>query len=102
MMSITHAAIALAATSIALGISDPMPLALAVVGSQLPDLDTTESLAGRVVFPIAWAIEQRFPHRTITHSFQHRDCGDSGSTVVGVRLAILGSGGDGAVCRLVC
>jgi len=69
MMSITHAAIALAATSISLGISDPTTLALAVVGSQLPDLDTTESLAGRVVFPIAWAIEKRFPHRTITHSF---------------------------------
>jgi inner membrane protein len=69
MMSITHCAISLCATSIALGTAEPYVLGVAVLGSQIPDLDTTESWIGRALFPIAWMIERRFPHRTITHSF---------------------------------
>jgi inner membrane protein len=68
MMSITHAAIAISGVSIALGTADPKCLVLAALGSQLPDLDTTSSLAGTILFPIARFIEQRYPHRTITHS----------------------------------
>jgi inner membrane protein len=68
MMSVTHAAISVAATSIALGTGHPWVLVTAAVGSQLPDLDTTKSIMGRILYPIASFIEARYPHRTITHS----------------------------------
>ena len=68
MMAITHAAIALAGTSLLFSTADPLPLALAVVGSQLPDLDTTTSVIGQILFPVSDWIEDRYPHRTITHS----------------------------------
>lgn len=68
MMSVTHCAIAVSGVSIALGTANPGCLILAALGSQLPDLDTTSSLAGTVLFPIARLIEKRFAHRTITHS----------------------------------
>lgn len=69
MMSITHCAIAVCGVAAALGTGEPGCLVLAAVGSQLPDVDTTSSYAGMVLFPIAAFIEHRFPHRTITHSF---------------------------------
>lgn len=69
MLSITHAAIATAGTTIALGTGEANVIALAIIGSQLPDLDTTESYAGRALWPIAKLIESHFAHRTITHSF---------------------------------
>ncbi len=68
MMSITHCSIAAAGTSLILGTADPLPLGLAILGSQLPDLDTTTSTIGKIFFPISSWIEDRFPHRTITHS----------------------------------
>lgn len=68
-MSITHAAIATTATSIALSTPNAFVLGIAIVGSQFPDCDSTESIAGKIVYPIAHFIEERFPHRTITHSF---------------------------------
>ncbi len=68
MMAMTHAMIAAAGTSLLMGTANPMVLGLAVVGSQLPDLDTTSSLIGQVFFPISSWIEERFPHRSITHS----------------------------------
>jgi inner membrane protein len=66
-MAITHAAIAAAGTSLILGTAEPLPLGLAVLGSQLPDLDTSTSLIGQIFFPISSFIEDRFPHRTVTH-----------------------------------
>jgi inner membrane protein len=69
MMSVTHCAIAVSGVSIALGTANPGCLVLAALGSQLPDLDTTTSLCGTVLFPIARQIEKRFAHRTLTHSF---------------------------------
>jgi inner membrane protein len=69
MMSVTHCAISLCAVSLALGSAEPYVLATAAVASQIPDLDTTESWIGRALYPIAWMIERKFPHRTITHSF---------------------------------
>ena len=42
---------------------------MAVLGSQLPDIDTTTSLIGQVFYPVSSWIEDRFPHRSITHSF---------------------------------
>ncbi len=41
MLAITHAAIAAAGTSLILGTGEPLPLGLAILGSQLADLDTT-------------------------------------------------------------
>lgn len=68
MMAITHAAIAAAGVSLLFSTADPLPLALAVLGSQLPDLDTTTSVIGQVLYPVSSWIEDRFPHRSITHS----------------------------------
>ena len=67
-MAITHAAYALSGTSLILGTGEPLPLGLAILGSQLPDLDTTESTIGKIFFPLSSWIEDRFPHRSITHS----------------------------------
>lgn len=69
MMSITHAALAGAAVPLLLSSSDPMVFGLAVVGSQLPDIDTTTSLIGQVCYPLSSRLERRFPHRSATHSF---------------------------------
>jgi inner membrane protein len=68
MMAITHAIISTTGTAIILSSADPMTLAVAVLGSQLPDLDSTSSIIGQIFFPISSWIEDRFPHRTITHS----------------------------------
>jgi inner membrane protein len=68
MMAITHSAIAAAGTSLILGTADPLALFLSLVGSQLPDLDTSTSSLGQICFPISRWIEARYPHRTITHS----------------------------------
>jgi inner membrane protein len=67
MMALTHATIALSGTSLILGTANPLALGLAVIGSQLPDLDTTTSTVGKIFFPISSWIEDRFPHRSITH-----------------------------------
>lgn len=69
MMNVTHCAIAITTTSIALGTASPAVLGCALLGSQFPDLDTTKSMAGKVLYPIASFIESRYAHRTITHSF---------------------------------
>ena len=68
MLAITHCAIAAAGTSLILGTAEPLPLGLAIIGSQLPDIDTTTSTIGKIFFPISSWIEDRFPHRSITHS----------------------------------
>jgi inner membrane protein len=68
MMSVTHCAIATAGTSLILGTANPLSLGLAIIGSQLPDLDTTTSTIGKIFFPISSWIEDRFPHRSVTHS----------------------------------
>lgn len=69
MMSRTHMALAVAATSLVLGTADPVVLSLSAVCSQLPDVDTTKSYSGRVLFPLSNYLEKRFAHRSITHSF---------------------------------
>ena len=68
-MSITHSTIAVAGTSLILSTADPLTLGLALIGSQLPDLDTTTSTIGQIFYPVSRWIEARYPHRTITHSF---------------------------------
>jgi inner membrane protein len=68
MMSITHSMIAASGVSLILGTAEPLPLVLGILGSQLPDLDTTQSSIGQVCYPISNWIEDRFPHRSVTHS----------------------------------
>ena len=67
-MAITHAAIAAAGTCLILSTADPVTIGLAIAGSQLPDLDTSSSSIGQIFFPISNWIEDRFPHRSVTHS----------------------------------
>jgi inner membrane protein len=69
MMAFTHAVISCAGISLILTTNDPLHLALAIAGSQLPDLDTSTSTIGQILFPISNWIENRFPHRSITHCF---------------------------------
>jgi inner membrane protein len=66
MMALTHMAIGAAAAAFALSPS-PVAMGLAVLGSQLPDIDTSNSWIGSVLFPVSRWIEKRYPHRTITH-----------------------------------
>ncbi len=55
MMAITHGAVATAAASLTfgLGTNNPVALGLALLGSQLPDLDTTTSTIGQILFPVS-------------------------------------------------
>jgi inner membrane protein len=41
---------------------------LCALFSLLPDIDTTKSILGKLVYPIAKFINRKFGHRTITHS----------------------------------
>jgi inner membrane protein len=68
MMALTHTVISCAGISLILTTNDPIHLALAIAGSQLPDLDTSTSTIGQILFPISNWIENRYPHRSITHS----------------------------------
>ena len=68
MMALTHAVISCAGISLILTTNDPMHLALAIAGSQLPDIDTSTSAIGQILFPISNWIENRYPHRSVTHS----------------------------------
>lgn len=67
-MALTHSIIAAAGTSLILTTANPLHLALAIAGSQLPDLDTSTSTIGQILFPISNWIENRYPHRSVTHS----------------------------------
>lgn len=69
MMNLTHTALSVTVTSIALGTADPFVLGTAAIASQLPDVDTSKSVIGRVLFPLSHFLEKRYPHRSITHSF---------------------------------
>ena len=69
MMAITHSLISATGVILVLGESSPLVVGAAILGSQLPDIDTTNSAIGKLIFPIARFIEDRFPHRSLTHSF---------------------------------
>lgn len=68
MMAITHAAISAAAVGLSLGTVDPLVLAVAIGASQIPDIDTSTSSIGQILWPISRWIEKRYPHRSVTHS----------------------------------
>ncbi|MDJ0725220.1 MAG: metal-dependent hydrolase [Prochloraceae cyanobacterium] len=69
MMALTHAAFSVALTSVTLGTGNPIVLAISAIASQLPDVDTSKSHIGRILFPISNFLENRFAHRSISHSF---------------------------------
>jgi inner membrane protein len=69
MRAITHVAFSVTLTSLALSTADPIALGIGAFASQLPDIDTSKSVIGRVFFPISHFLEKRYPHRTLTHSF---------------------------------
>lgn len=68
MMTVTHAAISAAVVGFGLGSIDPVVLAVAIGGSQIPDIDTSNSSIGQILWPISRWIEKRYPHRSVTHS----------------------------------
>jgi inner membrane protein len=68
-MGITHAAFSVAIASIGLGTANPIVLGCCAIASQFPDLDTSKSTVGRLLFPISRWIEKKTTHRSITHSF---------------------------------
>jgi inner membrane protein len=68
MMSITHCAISAAVVGLSLSSIDPTVLAVAVAASQIPDIDTSNSSIGQILWPISRWIEKRYPHRSVTHS----------------------------------
>jgi len=43
-------------------------LPVILLGALLPDIDTTKSVIGRLVKPVAKIINRKYGHRTITHS----------------------------------
>lgn len=69
MMSVTHVAFSVAFTSVVMGTADPIILGVAALASQLPDVDTSRSITGQILLPVSRWLEERYPHRTITHSF---------------------------------
>lgn len=68
MMGVTHCAISAAVVGLALSSIDPAVLAVAVAASQIPDIDTSTSSIGQILWPISRWIEKRYPHRSVTHS----------------------------------
>lgn len=67
MNSATHAAVGAAITSIFFPNIELM--AIAALAAQIPDIDTTESAIGAMVWPLANFLESKFSHRGLTHSF---------------------------------
>lgn len=68
MLGITHCAISAAVVGFTLSSIDPTVLAVAVAASQIPDIDTSTSSIGQILWPISRWIEKRYPHRSVTHS----------------------------------
>lgn len=61
MMGITHATLATGAAAIIWG---PSPaLILAAIGALLPDLDSSRSILGQILWPVSHWLEDHFPHR---------------------------------------
>lgn len=68
MLAITHAAISAAAVGFCLQSVDPIIMAVAIAASQIPDIDTSTSSIGQILWPVSRWIEKRYPHRSVTHS----------------------------------
>jgi inner membrane protein len=68
MMTLTHLTVSALSTAIVLGVANPIVLGAGAVAGLLPDVDVAKSPAGRILSPLSRWIEQRFPHRSFTHS----------------------------------
>ncbi len=68
MMALTHLLISSTATSLILGTANPSILMVGAIAGLLPDVDISTSVAGRVLFPVSWYLERRFPRHSCTHS----------------------------------
>lgn len=68
MMAKTHLLFSVTVTAFALETTNPLVLGAAALASQLPDVDTSTSFVGRILWPLSRWLENRFPHRTLTHS----------------------------------
>ena len=64
MMTKTHLALGVTVTSLLLSTADPFTLGLAAVATQLPDVDTSRSLTGRILLPLSRYLERIAPSRT--------------------------------------
>jgi inner membrane protein len=64
-----HFLFSVSVVSLTLGTLDPFVLLIAGGMSLLPDIDSSKSVVGKVLFPVSRLIERHFPHRTFTHSF---------------------------------
>ena len=65
-MAVTHIAISITLAAFFIGAS-PWVLTLVAIGALIPDLDSPESLFGRMLLPITKFIAARYAHRTLTH-----------------------------------
>lgn len=68
-MPSTRLVLSVAATSLIFGTADLVVLSLCAVSSQIPDVDNSQSALGRFFLPVSSYLENRFPHKSITHSF---------------------------------
>ena len=68
-MVVTHTAFSVAGTALAMGTANPIVLMICAIAAQLPDVDTSKSIPGRILAPISYVLERHFPHRSVTHSF---------------------------------
>ena len=69
MTAKNHFLFSISVVSLTLGTLDPFVLLIAGAMSLLPDIDSSKSVIGKILFPISRLIEKYFPHRTFTHSF---------------------------------
>ena len=69
MLAPTHVAFSILCTSAILQTVNPLILSIAGATSLLPDIDHTQSIYGRIFYPISKQINEKFGHRTITHSW---------------------------------
>ncbi len=69
MTAKNHFLFSVSAASLTLGTLDPFVLLIAGAMSLLPDIDSSKSVYGKMLFPLSRLIERHFPHRTFTHSF---------------------------------
>lgn len=69
MLAPTHVIFSILCISTVLQTIDPLILSIGGAISLLPDIDHTQSIYGRLFFPISKQIHKRFGHRTITHSW---------------------------------
>jgi inner membrane protein len=68
MLTITHLLVGAASVGMAAQTTNPVPILIGAIASLLPDIDISTSPAGRVLPFISKPLEQRFSHRSATHS----------------------------------